>query len=540
MSLECVVDNGVLRDNSTGAMTPQRKQPSNIGLRRRQPSSQAEQRPREIIRVSKHTQPADPRLTNQGTRGGPAEVPDDDHLPLRDASSRLGSLRRAELVQRNYGSAKKKATSKGYERDESDPADHQTRDSSDESSPIILINPSLEVLPVAKTEQAKGAFDFYVNSYATSIIEVSPQNVGSYSNVVHQILHDELLFSAFTTCSEAARWRTQSLYGDAPLSVAKGYGKTIDLLSQRLKSERFAMSPAVLLTMGQLVAIETMMKNVSATARHLAGMQAAMKPKGKVAPLKGSAPVQTATDIWTQYFVHRAMIQPMIPKTEPLIYPEHPFNPKLSMQIADLPAGFSNIALSGRLSTQMLELLELFNSYFTQLLHLNEDGTLESPERTQVILRQAAYCIEYHQIRLLSIVERLVLTALTAYVVRRDRIHPALVNIRNYFQIVCAYQANLLSSSGNNLHQQDQGSDLLTWVGLTLLLTSSPEAHARKLALRLLPKKPEPLKILAKCRQFFWDDDLTNALLSGNVVMAETSNDIIADNIRQALPEAED
>lgn len=131
----------------------------------------------------------------------------------------------------------------------------------------------------------------------TSIIEVPPANIHAYTHVVHQILHDELLFTAFTTVSEAAKWRTQSLYGDPPLSIAKGYGKTISLLSQRLRSEKFAMSPSVLLTMGQLVAIETMIKNVSATARHLAGMQSAMMAKTGSKPSQGSAPVQTAVDV---------------------------------------------------------------------------------------------------------------------------------------------------------------------------------------------------------------------------------------------------
>lgn len=136
-----------------------------------------------------------------------------------------------------------------------------------------------------------------VNSYVTSIIEVAPQNVNNYTHVVHQILHDELLFTAFTTVSEAARWRTQSLYGDPPLSIAKGYGKTIALLSQRLRSEKFAMTPTVLLTMGQLVAIETMIKNVSATARHLAGMQSAMMAKSGSKPPQASSPVQKAVDV---------------------------------------------------------------------------------------------------------------------------------------------------------------------------------------------------------------------------------------------------
>lgn len=171
--------------------------------------------------------------------------------------------------------------------------------------------------------------------------------------------------------------------------------------------------------------------------------------------------------------------------------------------------------------------------------YIREEGIVDSPERTQVVLRQVAYCIEYHQIQLLSTIERLVLAALTAYVVRRDRVHPALINIRNYFQIACAYQVNLLSSAATNIHHQDQGSDLLVWVGLTLLLTSSPEAHARKLALNILPKKPEPLKMLKKCQRFFWDDDLTNALLLGEVLVTKASNDIIGDNIKLASLEAE-
>lgn len=136
-----------------------------------------------------------------------------------------------------------------------------------------------------------------MNSYVTSIIEVSPRDVDNYTNVVHQILHDEMLFTAFTTCSEAARWRTKSLYGDPPLNVVTGYGKTISLLSQRLQSDKFAMTPAVLLTMGQLVAIETLIKNVSATARHLAGMQSMMAAKNGARPAPGPSPVQSAVDV---------------------------------------------------------------------------------------------------------------------------------------------------------------------------------------------------------------------------------------------------
>ena len=419
-----------------------------------------------------------------------------------------------------------------------EPASGDENSHAEDSPPILLTNPNMDLLPVVKTAQARGAFDFYVNSFVTSIIEVSPENIAPYSQIVHQVLHDELLFTAYTTCSEAARWRTQNLYDSPPDSVSNGYGKTLSLLVKRLQSQNFAMSPTILLTMGQLVAIETMIKNVSATAKHLASMQAAMQPKTQEVSKTETKPVQSAVNVWTQYFMFRAVVKASIPRTGALIYPKHPFSPKLTDKIAELPSGFSQIALSGRLSVQVLDLLQNFNSYFkTMALHIGQ-GIMDSPERTENILRQAAYCIEYHQIQTLGVLERLILCALTAYVVRRDRVHPAFVNVRNYFQITCAYQSRLLSSVDTGLTQEDFDSDLFTWIGLTLLLTSSPEAHGRKLALRLLPARPEPMKLLLKCQDFFWDDDLTSALLSGNVLLSKASNDVIADHIKQALPDA--
>lgn len=221
-----------------------------------------------------------------------------------------------------------------------------------------------------------------------------------------------------------------------------------------------------------------------------------------------------------------------------LTYPRHPFNPELSHRISQLPLGFADVALSGRVSIEMLELLDKFNVYFTRINQIIKEGIIDSPERTQIILEQIAYCIEYAQVRAFTLIERLLLAALTAYVVRRDRNHPGLVNMRNYYQITCAYLANLLNST--SLHQKDQGTSLIIWIGLTLLLTSAPEAYARKLALKLLPRRPEPLKILNQCQEFFWDNDLTSALLSGSVLVTAASNDIIANNVIHTLPGNED
>lgn len=240
---------------------------------------------------------------------------------------------------------------------------------------------------------------------------------------------------------------------------------------------------------------------------------------------------------WGTYFGYRTKIKAAVRRNASLTYPGHPFPPNVSRQISELPIGFANVALSSRLSLEMLDLIDGFNTYFLEINRLIKEGITDSPERTHIILQQLAYCIEYAQIQTLTLVERLILVGLTAYVVRRDRIHPGMINMRNYYQITCANLLNVITTTPVQRAAQD--TDLFTWVGLVLLLTSTPEAYARKLALKLLPSRPEPLRILKKCEDFFWDDELTIALLSGSVLATHTSNDIIAENVSQEPPESE-
>lgn len=131
-----------------------------------------------------------------------------------------------------------------------------------------------------------------INSFVTSILEVQPQNIGGgYSEIVHRALQDPMLFTVSTTVSEAARWRMISLTADPPASVVQGYGKTIALLKERLASQQFAFTNVVLLTMSLLAAVETMIKNVSATGRHLAGMQSVMAERAKAAAPSTEGPL---------------------------------------------------------------------------------------------------------------------------------------------------------------------------------------------------------------------------------------------------------
>lgn len=100
-----------------------------------------------------------------------------------------------------------------------------------------------------------------------------------------------MLFTVSTTVSEASRWRMISLTADPPESVVQGYGKTLAMLKERLASQKFAFTNVVLLTMSLLAAVETMIKNVSATGRHLAGMQSVMAERAKAAAPSTAGPL---------------------------------------------------------------------------------------------------------------------------------------------------------------------------------------------------------------------------------------------------------
>lgn len=96
--------------------------------------------------------------------------------------SRTEQLKRQELIRINYNpqndrdlsseqSLQSESLAPQFESDPSGTA-QPSSDSEGGSPPILLVNPNAQVLPVVKTEQARGAFDF-CKRFANRILEAS-------------------------------------------------------------------------------------------------------------------------------------------------------------------------------------------------------------------------------------------------------------------------------------------------------------------------------------------------------------------------------
>lgn len=140
-----------------------RKHPSNIGIRRQHTTPR-----QDLSNTISHVcifswKEHDTNIFSQHNVGHEAsKLHTIDQAPSKSTKARLQSLKRQELFRSNYEAYEEK------HQDDVQSLDHksngltavQYNDSDEGSPPILLINPDFEVLPVAKTEQAKGAFDF--------------------------------------------------------------------------------------------------------------------------------------------------------------------------------------------------------------------------------------------------------------------------------------------------------------------------------------------------------------------------------------------
>ena len=100
-------------------------------------------------------------------------------------------------------------------------------------------------------------------------------------------------------------------------------------------------------------------------------------------------------------------------------------------------------------------------------------------------------------------------------------------------QLFCGFLNNTLTEreTGLPLNRPNHDNKMMQWAGAVLLLTSTPGAQARKLALKLLPKTPKPTQVLKVCQDFFWDSTLSTMLLSGTTVTFNTSNDAVPESL---------
>ena len=93
-------------------------------------------------------------------------------------------------------------------------------------------------------------------------------------------------------------------------------------------------------------------------------------------------------------------------------YPEHPFPPDLCIEIAKLPEGFRELALSATLSLQIIHLLSNVTEWVKQLQLGRKKGVLPIGEPTGTFMQQTHVCLELVGIHQLSVLERAICAAI--------------------------------------------------------------------------------------------------------------------------------
>jgi len=188
-------------------------------------------------------------------------------------------------------------------------------------------------------------------------------------------------------------------------------------------------------------------------------------------------------------------------------YPNHPFDPDLCDIIAKFRPGLTEIALTGLLSHQIMNLIARINTWDQDISTSLRDFDLHSLNELSHSARNVTLCGEFlHRKPALSLIEQLVVLALMAFCYSTDSTRAMFYLTNAYLQIRCRYLRYL------SIDITERNEVLMTWIGTMLVATFDPAAQPCLLGLSLLRAQPNPkswqenVKI---CETYFWNDGLS-------------------------------
>jgi hypothetical protein len=206
---------------------------------------------------------------------------------------------------------------------------------------------------------------------------------------------------------------------------------------------------------------------------------------------------------------------------ESLDYPKHPFGSELTVPLSRLPAGFVELALSCRLSFQVIRVLQYTAEMMSNLEqqtaqhhdYRNDASALQSRLKSPA---QALYvCISILQNPKRNMIEELLAISLLALCISTEALGEHITNGYGYIQTHCMgiwnvdIERECRSTGGLGL------ADFLLWAKMMLLATFDPDTQTWKTAFGL--RKDVPIVDIRPshfdiCAQFFWTDYLALSL----------------------------
>ncbi|EXJ72649.1 uncharacterized protein A1O5_03795 [Cladophialophora psammophila CBS 110553] len=336
-----------------------------------------------------------------------------------------------------------------------------------------------------------------------------------------------MTFSALVAMSSFSANIAATGSRDAPSESLRFYQSAVSLLRERLTNESQRSSDAIIVTLANLCAFEptdlrclglglqAFSGNYDAVDMHTLGIKQVVALRGGTSQLGFEGFLKTVATAWQNFYAARHSIsltdQRFFPEDGKFTYPEHPFDPDLCDIIARFRPGLTDIALSGLLSHQIINLIAHVNNWVQEVnASLRELDVYNLHDLSQSS-RNVTLCGEFLHKPGLTMVEQLLVLALTAFCYSTDTTRSMFYLTNAYLQIRCKHMRTLyIEVTGRN-------EAFMTWVATMLLATFEPAAQPWFLGLSILRARPTLRDWQANVRiseDYFWNDGLSLRLAS--------------------------
>ncbi|OAG40305.1 hypothetical protein AYO21_05396 [Fonsecaea monophora] len=303
------------------------------------------------------------------------------------------------------------------------------------------------------------------------------------------------------------------------------YWKALVLLRNRLESDPPDSTDAILLSLIYLMAVEALSEDLGSPLQHLGVMHRMIQMRGELRSTGLQGYIKAHIRSWETFLggVYAEPDRDQVPKFPYglLEYPTHPFHPEFSLTLSRLPLGFVELAMSCRLSVQVVQVVQTSAQLMSDLMHQTQD--LEQDDK--LALSPSTYPVSPPQVMFLAIVilqnphrnmvEELLAISLLALTISTETLGEHITNGYGFIQTFCMlnwdvdYGRECRSTGALGLE------DFLLWVKMLLLATFDHDTQTWKTANKLRRDVPF-LEFnhlhFEVCRQFFWTELLTLSL----------------------------
>ncbi|OQV02734.1 Fungal specific transcription factor domain-containing protein [Cladophialophora immunda] len=330
--------------------------------------------------------------------------------------------------------------------------------------------------PIPQSGQVEWAADFFLQDYATMNASLYSDESGRNwltGTLFPLALRSDMLFEALIL-SMARYSHPAGANALVPGGVHFAHlrssvlGKLHRTLSQ---DKEISTSDTTIHTVICLIAADFFAGHDDHAATHLKGLQTLVSLRGGLE--HGNFDRQTKYNLagthalcsFAEQRLQESSPLAVQPESE-LTYPKHPFSPQLCTEIATLPRGISDIALDGRISTQIIELL-------CRLAHMAQETPLTKRATTEEIYNVSVDLLTFITRTNLSPLERSVCIFCWLFVLREqpDRNESQ----KFYGQFLDNMRRRIKETATSFMSLEGAKPDYVTWGVAILVVEKSSE-----------------------------------------------------------------